>query len=209
MGYHRAGFDVVGVDIEPQPHYPFEFVQDDALKFLNRMIGEPLDFDAVHASPPCQHYSVSTAEPGRHPDLYAQVRDLLEATGLPWVIENVIGSPYESGVVLCGGMFGMEIRRHRNFESSFMVMAPPHTCPREPWQVTGHLHRTKQVSKRHRKPDRETALAVMDCPWMDHEEVVLAIPPAYTEFVGMQLRYYLDHAERTRIPTDEVQQGGV
>ena len=99
MGYHRAGFEVVGVDIKPQPHYPFEFHQADALTF-------PLDgFDAIHASPPCQAYSTMTRKPSDHPDLYAPTRSRLVATGLPYVIENVIGAPYTHGFVLCGSMF--------------------------------------------------------------------------------------------------------
>src|SRR5262252_358856 len=120
MGYWRAGFDVTGVDVVPQPSYPFTFVQADALAY-------PLDgFDAVHASPPCQAYSVATgnARRGDHVDLYEPVRRRLEASGLPWVIENVIGAPYRQGVVLCGSMFGLRVRRHRNFEASFLMLAP-------------------------------------------------------------------------------------
>src|SRR5450631_76931 len=121
MGYHRAGFDVVGVDINPQPHYLFEFRQADALTF-------PLDgFDAVHASPPCQHYSSATKAWGRtgeHPDLFAPVRQRLQDNGATWVIENVDGAPVESSIRLCGSFFGLEAQRHRWFETSTLFLSP-------------------------------------------------------------------------------------
>ena len=182
MGYHRAGFDVVGVDIKPQPHYPFKFYQGDALDFCR---GHYAEFDAIHASPPCQAYSTATRYRDSHPDLYSEVREALEATGLPWVIENVPGAPYNSGIILCGSMFGIRIRRHRNFETSFAVLAPRcnHSGPR-PYTVTGHLNANIQNTKHSLKPSRELAIRLMDMPWADHQEVVQAIPPAYTEYIG-------------------------
>src|SRR6185369_3237192 len=94
-GYYRAGFEVVGVDIAPQPHYPFEFVQADALEYLSDLYERPLRvwYEAIHASPPCQAFTAykRTGNVGEYPDLIAPVRSLLEATGLPWVIENVSG----------------------------------------------------------------------------------------------------------------------
>ncbi len=99
MGYHRAGFEVVGVDIVDQPNYPFEFHQADAMIY-------PLDgFDAIHASPPCQAYSTISPHGKEYPDLYRATRDRLIAHGGVWVIENVIGAPYRSGFILCGSMF--------------------------------------------------------------------------------------------------------
>ncbi len=123
MGYHRAGFEVVGVDIAPQPHYPFEFIQGDALLYLQAVpwLRDLSRFDAIHASPPCQAYSQASAQwdsrlgADRHPDLLPEVRMLLEATGLPWVIENVPSSPMSNYVVLCGSSFGLGVRRHRWF----------------------------------------------------------------------------------------------
>ena len=106
MGYHRAGFDVVGVDIKPQPHYPFEFHKGNVFQ-LSRNYRFVEGFDAIHASPPCQAYSSATREPAKHPDLYQCTRVLLQEAGLPYVIENVIGAPYGHGVVLCGSMFGL------------------------------------------------------------------------------------------------------
>src|SRR5262249_2250358 len=129
MGYHQAGFTVVGVDIKPQSSYPFEFHQADALEF-------PLSgFDAIHASPPLQAYTRAMrglVAVGRYLRLSDPVRDGLAATGKPWVIETVPGAPLPTqsdlfgshGVELCGSMFGLPIRRHRLFETSFPVMAP-------------------------------------------------------------------------------------
>ena len=104
VGYHRAGFDVVGVDIEPQPHYPFEFYQADALTVMDRHLG--MRWDAIHASPPCQAH---TGVPNRreHPDLIPPTRALLEASGLPWVMENVPGAEMGSAVLLCEATFGL------------------------------------------------------------------------------------------------------
>src|SRR5665213_3193952 len=117
VGYHRAGFEVVGVDIKPQPHYPFEFRQKDALWVLE---GETMEgFDAIHASPPCQAYSKARKLQGlRHPDLIASVRELLLAISLPYVIENVPGAPLRNPVLLCGEMFGLGVRRERLFETN-------------------------------------------------------------------------------------------
>lgn len=193
MGYYRAGFDVIGVDVEPQPRYPFTFVQADAMTY-------PLDgFAAVHASPPCQAYSTMTLNHGDHPDLYVATRERLQAGGLPWVIENVIGAPYLSGVVLCGSMFGLRVRRHRNFEASWLAYAPSpcnHRGPR-PYTVTGHLHRTEQDFPHSLKPTRDHAVELMGMPWATWQEVTLAIPPAYTEWIGGQL---LDEVRRTGAP---------
>jgi DNA (cytosine-5)-methyltransferase 1 len=95
VGYHRAGFDVVGVDIKPQPNYPFEFWHDDALEYLRQLCESvpSAEFSAIHASPPCQAYAGLSSKDGRHPDLIPPVRDLLRATGLPYVIENIEGAP--------------------------------------------------------------------------------------------------------------------
>jgi len=123
MGYHRAGFEVVGVDIKPQPRYPFEFHQADALTF-------PVQgFQAIHASPPCQRYSTLRHLPwlkGReYWDSIPPTRAFLQASGLPWLIENVEFAPL-CGIILCGTMFGLPIYRHRRFEASFLLMAPDH-----------------------------------------------------------------------------------
>lgn len=177
MGYHRAGFDVVGVDIEAQPNYPFTFIQDDALEFLRHGgLGSMLEpFDAIHASPPCQHYANVTRWRGNqadHPALIAPTRELLQATGLPWVIENVERTPIEPHYILCGSMFGLPIRRHRWFETSQSLHMTPRACNH---QATDKPFMHKQ----------ERAYAdAMGCDWMTAREAREAIPPAYTEYVG-------------------------
>lgn len=205
MGYHRAGFDVVGVDIKPQPHYPFEFHQGDAMTW-------PLDgFDAIHASPPCQAYSTATRDHSLHPDLYEPTRDRLVANGVPYVIENVIGAPYSHGFVLCGSMFPLSgvldpdgnpvwMQRHRNFETSWFVFAPScdHRAMRpygRPITVMGRSG-TKQWSEaKHsrRGPDWAGPL-LMGMPWATYDEARLAIPPDYTEWIGGRLRELLERA---------------
>lgn len=202
VGYHRAGFDVVGVDIEPQPNYPFEFHQEDALDVLRcwemhngRCWTDWGDFDAMHASPPCQAYSTTASlHDNEHPELYDITKDYLEGTGLPWVIENVIGAPYASGIVLCGSMFGLRVRRHRNFESSVLMMRPEcrhDLCP-EPIDVTG----VGGPGGRHRKPknlaDGQDAMGI---DWMSRKELSQAVPPAYTEWIGAYLINAIDTSE--------------
>jgi DNA (cytosine-5)-methyltransferase 1 len=191
VGYHRAGFDVVGVDINPQPHYPFEFHQADAMTF-------PLDgFDAIHASPPCQAYSTATPDRSAHPDLYEATRARLQATRLPWVIENVMGAPYRSGVVLCGSMFGLRVRRHRCFESSHLLMPPcgcRHRAQGTPLGVYGHGgpgRSTRPSGGGGTKADRRDFAELMGMPWATPREIVLAVPPAYTEHIGRQLLAHL------------------
>jgi DNA (cytosine-5)-methyltransferase 1 len=191
MGYHRAGFSVVGVDISPQPRYPFEFVQADALTF-------PLDgFDAIHASPPCQDYSRSLRHMATgYPRLIEQVRDRLTAAGLPWVIENVPGAPLPHqtdlfgahGVELCGSMFGLHIRRHRLFECSFPV-APPRGCDHSGEIINPYNHKARQRFRavHGADPRRGAWQAEMGVPWMTDPESSEAVPPAYTEHIGRQL----------------------
>src|SRR5581483_312695 len=131
MGYYRAGFDVVGVDTKPQPHYPFRFIQADALEYLR--LGPISWYAAVHASPPCQaHTSLRGMWNAKeHVDLIPPTRELLRKTGLPYVIENVPGAPMDAQVMLCGSAFGLgipgaQLRRHRLFElSGFWMMSPP------------------------------------------------------------------------------------
>jgi DNA (cytosine-5)-methyltransferase 1 len=190
MGYHRAGFEVVGVDIEPQPNYPFEFHGADALTF-------PLEcVDAIHASPPCQvHSSLRSLWPDRkHPDLVAPTRELLQASELPYVIENVMGAPLRDHIVLCGSSFGLNVRRHRLFESNVDVLALP--CAHH-WQTPRFRTQDKrQVALAavvgvhgHGGYSGEAAVrsAAMDIDWMTQEELTQAIPPAYTEHIGHYL----------------------
>jgi DNA (cytosine-5)-methyltransferase 1 len=185
-GLWLAGFDPIGVDIKPQPNYPFSFVHADALAYLDHLGDGIRRFDAVHASPPCQAYS--TLNMGTHADLYETVRDALEATGLPWVIENVPGAPFRSGVTLCGSMFGLPVKRHRNFETSFLIMVPPfHSCPTGVMTVTGHTQK-KRTAHSHKPGSVEEARAALGIDWNTTlYETVQAVPPAYGEFIGRAL----------------------
>ena len=187
MGYHRAGFDVVGVDIKPQPRYPFEFIQADAMTF-------PLDgFDVIHASPPCQRYSVVTPKGsrGNHHDLIALTRSKLEMFDRPWVIENVPGAKNElrEATLLCGSMFGLRCQRHRLFESSPWIfnLLPPCDHSVAPLLVTTAGRNSRAIRKPGEFKSVKNAPAAYGIDWMTHAELCQAIPPAYTEYIGKQL----------------------
>lgn len=211
MGLYRAGFDVVGVDIKPQPRYPafhdapyakhFTFIQGDATKL-------PVDisaFDLVACSPPCQSYcalkDMHDAKP--HPKLIDVMRELLESSGVPWVIENVFGAPLRNPLILCGSMFGLgssgyQLRRHRYFESSrpFPQMM---RCYHGPKTLGIHGGKVRDVAqeKRHyaqAKAVRGTPVGItlahkmafeaMQIDWMNMRELSEAIPPPYSEWIG-------------------------
>lgn len=195
MGYHRAGFDVVGVDIHPQPHYPFEFHQGDALT-LAYDFGR---FDAVHASPPCQRWSDLARRNGNGhewPDLIAPTRALLTAWGIPWIIENVEGAPLDNPTMLCGTVFpGLRVLRHRLFESSMPITARAHRA--HPLVFThdkrkAHYGRLNQDTAFVQVTGGGNATVAnkrdaMGIDWMTGAELNEAIPPAYTEWIGAQL----------------------
>lgn len=202
MGYYRSGFDVVGVDVVEQPNYPFPFFQGDALDVLERgicAIGEDDtlryigidDFDAIHASPPCQHYMRSgNVDRVEHPDLLPRTRELLEQTGVPWVIENVPGAPMRADVVLCGSMFGLTVRRHRWFEfSDGLTRFPPFGCDHsgKVVGVYGNAHGSQGAAPGMLPGNLETWSEGLGIDWMTTAELALAIPPAYTEWVGRRL----------------------
>ena len=138
VGYHRAGFDVVGVDIAFQRNYPYEFHQGDALDYVAEHGHE---FDAIHASPPCQAFSKTrTLHNNEHPDLVAPTREALQATGKPYIIENVTSAPLRPDVTLCGLMFGLKVFRHRIFETGgWTATAPEHPTHRG-HRVAGWRH---------------------------------------------------------------------
>lgn len=192
MGLHLAWPDaeIVGVDIEPQPNYPFTFVQADALR-------PPFDlrqFDFIWASPPCQRYSITRKihdSGNRHPDLIAPTRAMLEASGVPWAMENVPGSPLKNAAVLCGLMFGLKVLRHRHFETSFAMLAPQHQ--RHP---TGNLTNASRaystgetgfVCVAGNNFVRTAGMKAMGIDWhMTRPELANAIPPAYSLFIARQ-----------------------
>ena len=189
VGYHRAGFEVVGVDIAPQKHYPFAFHQADALTF-------PLDgFDVIHASPPCQAYSNARHRGKNYPDLLPAMRERLLAQRAPWVIENVVGAPMWQGVMLCGSMFGLQVIRHRLFDSSEWLY-PPCGCDHrgEFYSVIGHSSFPSHQGYGMRDTCVSAAVArrAMGIDWMPHTALSQAIPPAYTQWIGLQLLAALD-----------------
>lgn len=195
MGYHRAGFDVTGVDIAPQKNYPFSFVQADALEYL---AGHGHEFDAIHASPPCQRYSqsaLSQRNRGKeYPDLIPVTRRGLEDAGRPWVIENVPRSPLRPDFKLCGCHFGLELRRARWFEASWqpLVLMPPHFHPHPVVSVVGHGTPTWVRKRLGFNPTIAHYREAMGIDWMTRGELSQAIPPAYTEFIGAQLLRFLE-----------------
>jgi DNA (cytosine-5)-methyltransferase 1 len=198
MGYHRAGFDVLGVDNRPQLRYPFPFVQADALEYAAQ---HGRVFAAIHASPPCQRYSRGSKQSrtgDNHPDMIADTRDVLLATRKPYVIENVgdarawLRSPF----MLCGGMFpGLRTYRHRWFESNVFMLAPPHPrhrvrSPRSNVYIEGQF-----MTIYGHVSGVDKAREAMGIGWpMTQYEVVQAIPPAYTEFIGRGLLRALEVA---------------
>ena len=205
MGLHRAGFDVVGVDIKPQRRYPFDFIQADALAPPVRLS----DFDLIWASPPCQAHSTIAKQqrsrrPGvhHHPDLVSPCRDMLRASGLPWIMENVKGAPLENPVQLCGSSFGLDVHRHRLFQlSGFFVMSPPcvhaNQAPRFrslDKRRAGKLARVVGVHGHlNYSGERDLRQKAMGIDWMDDYELTQAIPPDYSEYLG---RAFMEAASR-------------
>jgi DNA (cytosine-5)-methyltransferase 1 len=197
-GYHLAGFDVVGVDMSPQPRYPFEFIQRNVFDLEPWFLNE---FDAIHASPPCQHYSDLAKRNGNadaHPDLVGVTRDLLCSTNKPWIIENVEGAPLRDPIILCGTMFpGLRVKRHRLFESNVAISAPC-ACPkRHPLNYTmdkrkAHYGKLDEMTAFVQVTgggncSKAAAIDAMGIDWMTKEELNQAIPPAYTAHLGRQL----------------------
>jgi DNA (cytosine-5)-methyltransferase 1 len=203
-GYHRAGFDVTGVDIEPMPRYPHKFVQGDATTY-------PLDgFDAIHASPPCHDHSTLNAV---HRIDYgtgwmlAATRERLQAHGAPWVMENVPGAPMIHPLKLCGAELGLTtlmpgtgpvwLRRHRLFESNMFLFGAGGCSCSSKATVGVYGHGAGGARQRVRGPGTAQASRdVMGIDWMNRDELDEATPPAYTEFIGTQLLSYLTDEAR-------------
>lgn len=201
MGLHQAGFDVVGWDIRPQPRYPFEFHQGDALT-------APVDgFDFIWASPPCQaHVPLRWMyNAKKHEDLIPATRQKLVASGLPWCMENVPGAPLKCGLMLCGTMFGLgsgdaELRRHRHFELSwhmpiFGLPSCDHGKRERVIGVYGGHGRDRRRKVNTHDYSTEQRREAMGIDWMTGMELSQAIPPAYAEFIG---RAALEHIEMAR-----------
>lgn len=196
-GLQLAGFDVTGVDIDPQPNYPFAFIQADAFSV------DLSKYDFVWASPPCQHYCIGTrtnkhGDPGKYPDLIDKTREFLTKSGKPYIIENVEGAAkwMRSPIRLCGEMFGLRVIRHRLFESNMVLRSPEHKKHRRPvkgtkkdgqpiqrsWYqcVAGHGGNSMSFKA-------EDWREAMGIDWMSKEELVEAIPPAYSKYLGEQV----------------------
>ncbi len=203
-GYHDAGFEVVGVDHVPQKNYPYEFVQADITDEDFAYDFDFMDFDVIHASPPCQVYSRINRGEG-HPDLLEWTQEfmdgLTDGDGLPmhqYIIENVPGAPMPSAVQLCGSAFGglvvtaegtFELRRHRWFQTSFAMLAPPCAHQYPALGVYGDLSKNMRLNNAVRgRSDRKAgiadAAALMGIDWMTGSELSQAIPPAYTRYIG-------------------------
>jgi DNA (cytosine-5)-methyltransferase 1 len=211
MGLHRAwpNARIIGVDIRPQPHYPFEFQQRDVMDMTKRELRR---FDFVWASPPCQRYSESLhCRPGRrmeHPDLVAEVRKMMVTD---YVIENVPGAPLQNPVTLCGLSFNLRVFRHREFEASFFISPLSHirhsrgaTVRGEMFSVFGHFgggHRyyTKKNGERVKflRGTLEQWSDAMGIDWMERRDLAQAIPPAYSEYIARQ--WSLDQAVKIAV----------
>lgn len=206
-GYHDAGFDVTGVDNNSKllKQYPWKdkFICADAMEVL----GDDTfmaQFDAYHASPPCQAFSCAThtSKRSNHKDLIAPVRDALVRTGKPYVIENVEGSPLKNYVILCGTMFGLDVIRHRLFECNPAIYFPPYLCnhikPAISQNHRGKVDLTKFYHCVVGKPaDHEAAKQAMGIDWMNVRTISQAIPPAYTRWIGEKL---IDHLNEQLLP---------
>lgn len=226
-GYTRAGFRCVGVDISPQKNYPYEFHQADALEYLREHGHE---FDAIHASPPCQAFSALRTMPNakKHISLVEPIRDLLIASGKQYVIENVPGAPLINPVMLCGTMFNLgcadgELRRHRLFECSFYVLAPECRHGQAVGQVIGAYGGGGGDARKAKRPatvgvwgksggfsvrdgvqqySTDERREAMGIDWMTGKELSQAIPPAYTKFIGEYLMAKLTTSNQPDQPTE-------
>lgn len=189
MGYHRAGFDVVGVDLSPQPRYPFDFHQADAIEYV---LEHGHKFDLIHASPPCQLYSKThRINRSDFPDLIAATREAIAQVNTAWVIENVVDARDEllEPQMLCGEMFGLRTYRHRLFETSWVWDEPEHPS---------HVARTTKMGRAVRDGEYmhvvgnfsgvQQARDIMDMQWASRDGLREAIPPAYSEYIGRAFR---------------------
>ena len=192
-GYQLAGFEVVGVDIKKQKRYPYEFIQADCLELM-KDIEFLKSFDVIAASPPCQTHSITQhlrnaqGKSTDKIDLIPQTREALIASGKPYVIENVPGSPLIEPIQMCGSYFGLKVRRHRRFESNLPIAGSPckHKEQGKPVGVYGSM-RDEIPGGGHTAKTIEQAREAMGIDWMIWGELVEAIPPVYTQEIGKQL----------------------
>jgi len=206
---HSAGFDVIGVDINPQPNYPYRFVQADWRSALDETGWDPWDFDVIHASPPCQGYTAMSnrwrgkgGKADDHLRLIHEVRTELARLRLPYVIENVVGAraAMRNPILLNGGMFGLRVDRPRLFESNVLLLQPDRVQVRDSVGVYGKRPDGRRLWTRADGTEQRAAASVeeareaMGMPWASWRGCAEAIPPAYTEHIGNQL---MDHLRRS------------
>ncbi len=209
MGYYRAGFRVIGVDNNPNSlkHYPFESILMDVFEFMRRYMDDEYErAEAFAASPPCQGYSRLRHLPWlrdrEYPMLIEPTREALQATGRPWVIENVEDAPLLNGITLCGTMFGLKVYRHRKFESNVLLWGMAHK-QHEHTIFPGRMLNARYGGSQgvvgvfgHSSCDGvQTAADALGIDWMTRDELTQAIPPAYCEFIGRQLLSALHDGE--------------
>jgi DNA (cytosine-5)-methyltransferase 1 len=202
-GYHDIGFEVIGVDIKPQPRYPFRFIQANVLDFLRENLYGPFSSGrtvaAVHASPPCQLDSDCQRIQGRdHPDLIGPTRDLLLEFGVPYVIENVRGAAAKlrDPAMICGPMVGVDMYRHRYFETNWPLSVPPHAAHTAPQVKMGRPAKAGEyIQAVGNFSGVQQAREVMEMPWANRDGLREAIPPAYTRYIGEQLMRHLSADE--------------
>jgi len=198
VGYSQAGFEVYGIDNVPQPAYPFDLEQGDAMVALEDVMF-CRSFDVIHASPPCQAYTALRTRQGKdrtYPDLVARVREALIWIGRPWVIENVVGAPLRAPITLCGSMFGLglgvyTLRRHRLFETSVPMVAPRDECAGKPvvgvYGTGGQWARLAPGGGGVKAAGADAAAALGITHTTSTADLSQAIPPAYTRWIGSQL----------------------
>lgn len=189
VGYSMAGFTVLGVDNALQKRYPFEFVLYDAIRFLDEV--DLSEFDAISGSPPCQAYCNTTEITGsriNHPDLIEPIRERLIASNKPYIIENIPAAPLQGNVVLlCGEMFGLRTYRHRIFETNWSLEKPPHPKHTARTAKLGHPPKDGEYMSVVGNCHAEHGRKALGITWMSRAELTQAIPPAYTEYIGLQL----------------------
>ena len=209
VGYHRAGFDVTGVDLDPKyaKRYPFKFIAADAIEFVKEHGHE---YDVIHASPPCQHASIATSslDRSKYPRLIEPTREVLMASGKPYVIENVTGSALRSPLMLCGSMFDLtavdddgtplRLERHRLFESNMLIYAPRPDFHDKTVQVAGSYggaRRDKVEARTVRHggyvPSAAVQRQLLGIDWMTQNGMHQSIPPVYTQWVGQLIGWSL------------------
>jgi hypothetical protein len=204
VGYDRAGFEVVGVDIKPQPKYPFEFIQADAFDYLSGLHERPLEtwYEAIHAAPlwyTAAAQTLASGSEGDHEEQLPRVREALAGVGLPWVLENATLDRGANSYLLCGASVGLEIVKHMWFTTSFPLIVPP--CSHKHGGVADGTYvafargsSAARVRKGWRLPPRRTMGEYKDAAdlgWMSYRGAALASPPAYTELIGTQLHTHL------------------